>query len=437
MKKKFSSFFIFLMLSAVSVDAQLGWTWTELAPMPTSISNNATCEAQVGNDFFLYSFSGIDATKLYSGINLNSYKYNVQTDSWTTITSLPDTMGKIAAGASFVNDKIYIIGGYYVTSGGQEYSSSKVHVYDPASDTYMADGADIPTPIDDHVQAVWRDSLIYVITGWSNIGNVPDVQIYNPYLNSWSTGTDTPNNNSYKAFGASGTIVGDTIYYNGGVRGGFNFVSTSYLRKGVIDPTDPTQITWTLEEDNPGAKGYRMACSNYQSRIFWLGGAGTAYNYNGIAYSGGQGVEPLGRILQFEKNWDMWFEGLGSPFGVMDLRGIAKISASSWIIAGGMESGQVVSNKTYRIDFDPIVGSVSEHELATFEVYPNPVVNSLQFEIDWDVTSYQLVALNGQLISEGGDLNGTLAVSNLKKGVYMLILKNQIEKKVAIGRFVK
>ena len=43
----------------------------------------------------------------------------------------------------------------------------------------MPDGADIPKAIDDQVQAVWQDSLIYVITGWSNTTNVVDVQASN------------------------------------------------------------------------------------------------------------------------------------------------------------------------------------------------------------------------------------------------------------------
>jgi hypothetical protein len=436
MKNIFLGFFTFYLLFNATAFAQVGWTWTPLDTMPNRISNNAVCEAKVGSDYFVYSFSGIDTTKLQSGISLNSYKYNVQTGNWSTIPSLPDTMGKIAAGASFVNDKIYIIGGYYVLPNGTEVSSQDIHVFDPVTDAYLSNGAVIPVAIDDHVQAVWRDSLIYVITGWSNTGNVPNVQIYNPYLNSWEVGTDTPNDNYFMAFGASGTILGDTIYYNGGVRGGFNFMEIPFLRKGVIDPNDPTQITWTQEEDNPGASGYRMACSHYESRIFWVGGGDAGYNYNGLAYSNGAGVEPLERILQFEKNWDMWFEGLGSPYGVMDLRGIAQVGPTSWIIAGGMEAGQVVTNKSFRIDFDPIVGSISERTLEV-KLYPNPVVDILRLELNNQVQKFVIYNCAGAKVSEGVMVTGSVDVSKLLSGSYLLLLLDDKGSVLQKGRFVK
>ena len=76
---------------------------------------------------------------------------------------------------------------------------------------------------------VYKDSLIYVVTGWSGSGfsgtNVANVQIYNPANDTWSVGTPVPNTNQYKAFGASGIIVEDTIYYFGGAKiSGFNFL---------------------------------------------------------------------------------------------------------------------------------------------------------------------------------------------------------------------
>ncbi len=87
---------------------------------------------------------------------------------------------KIASAASVVKGKIYIIGGYHVFPDGHEKSSSKIHIYDPALNQYLENGADLPTPIDDHVQAVWNDSLIYVISGWSDSLIVNLVQVYNP-----------------------------------------------------------------------------------------------------------------------------------------------------------------------------------------------------------------------------------------------------------------
>ena len=427
----FFSAFVFISIC----QAQTGWSWTELNSMPKRVSNNAVTEGFIGGNPYVFSFSGIDSTKTHQGINLGSYKYNVQNDTWETIANLPDTMGKIAAGASYVNGKVYIMGGYHVLASGNEVSSDKVHIYNPTTDSYEADGAPIPLAIDDHVQCVWKDSLIFVITGWSNTANKPDVQIYNRYTDSWQVGTSTPFNNSYIAFGASGTIIGDTIIYNGGVSGAFSFTSKRFTRIGIIDPQDPTQITWSLADDNPGAAGYRMACSHHNNRAFWIGGGGVAYNYDGLAYSNGAGVEPLERILQFKNDTYLYDEGLGTPFGIMDLRGVAQISETEWIICGGMESSQSVTNRTFKIEIDPVVAGIAG-ELKSMMIFPNPVVDVVSFPKKNIGDNYNVIDLQGRVVVSGKLTTNSLNLSNLKSGIYFLVIHG-VAKEQSIAKFEK
>lgn len=336
---------LFILFAAHSF-SQYDWQWSELTPMPFATSNNAVCEAHVGGNTFVYSFGGIDTSKIYSGIHKRSFKYDVQNNLWSEIASLPDSLGKIASASSFVNGKIYILGGYHVMSNGNEISSDRVHVYDPTVDQYLPDGSPIPVPIDDHVQCVYKDSLIFVITGWSQTTNVSNVQIYNTHTDNWTIGTPVPNNAYYKTFGASGFIIGDTIYYHGGAAG-FNFSARTYLRKGYIDPLDPTQITWFPHEIAPGLPGYRSACSARGNTIFWVGGSSVSYNYNGIAYNGSGGVSPSARILHWNYELDGYTDTNTEPFGVMDLRGIANLGNDQWIICGGMDSTQTVTARTF------------------------------------------------------------------------------------------
>jgi len=339
---------IFLVFLSFCVKAQ-SWQWTELANMPFRTANNAVCEANVNGSEFVYSFGGIDTSKLFSGIHKRSFRYDVGANTWSEITELPDLEAKIASGASFVKGKIYIIGGYHVYSNGNEISSNKVHVYNPQTDLYEADGTNIPLAIDDHVQCVYKDSLIYVVTGWSNSGNFPNVQIYDPTLDQWQNGTFVPTNYQYTAFGASGYIVGDTIYYHGGAAGG-SFAARKFMRKGYINPADPTDITWELMADAPGEAGYRSACSARGNTIFWVGGSVLSYNYDGVAYNGSGGVDPSARILHFNNTNYQYSDDQTQPYGVMDLRGIAKLSNDRWIICGGMDTNQVVSNRTFLLE---------------------------------------------------------------------------------------
>ena len=239
--------------------------------------------------------------KCFRAFYKRSFKYAFSSDSWSEIDTIPDEVANIAAGASYVKGKIYLFGGYTVLSNNSEISSDKVHVYNPVTDEFEADAASIPIPIDDHVQCVYKDSLIYLVTGWSNTSNKPFVQIFNPSLNEWSVGTNVPGNIFFTAFGASGTIIGDTLYYHGGAAGQ-SFNARKFMRKGFINPDDPTDITWEQMEDAPGMTGYRSACSSTGNLVFWVGGSGVSYNYDGVAYNGSGGVDPSARIfaLQFD-----------------------------------------------------------------------------------------------------------------------------------------
>ena len=402
----------YLLFNVYSI-SQTAWTWTELDTLPFKISNNAVSDAQIAGQKYVYSFGGINETKLFSGITQNSYKYEVSSDTWVEIQPLPSANTNIAAGVSTVKNKIYIIGGYHVYSNGSELSSNEVIIYNPITDNYEPNGSNIPTPIDDHVQCVWRDSLIYVITGWSNTGNVPNVQIYNPELNTWSIGDETPNTHDYKSFGASGTIIGDTIYYFGGAKstGAFNSVKT--LRKGIIDTDNPTEITWSLEADAPN-NGYRSACVTHGNNVFWIGGSAVSYNYNGIAYNGSGGVAPLTQIMRYDTDDASWYEGLGAPFSVMDMRGIAQVSTTSWIICGGMNENQAVTNRTFLLTYDPITGGMNEREHSKSFIY-NKTIHT-----DYKIETAQLYDLSGRLIEV---IQNNLITSSLN-GIFILCVKS-------------
>lgn len=326
------------------------WKVTEVGSLPNAVSNNAVVEGFMGNTPYVFSFGGIDETKKFSGIHLNSYRYNTVTGEVITIPDLPDTLGKVAAGASRIEDIIYIIGGYYVFSDGKELSSNKVHRYDIKNNKYLTDGATIPVAIDDHVQVVWQDRLIYVITGWSDKTNVPNVQIYNPATDSWTVSTPTPDNHEYKSFGASGSIIGNTIYYFGGAEYATLYPIQNKLRKGIIDPNDPTQITWSISVPDREIVGYRMAATNINNEIHWIGGSAVTYNYNGIAYNKSGGVPPINRAFSVSAKDDTKLNITSAP-APMDLRGIGSVSKTVKYIIGGMLADQKVSNKIFRLEW--------------------------------------------------------------------------------------
>jgi N-acetylneuraminic acid mutarotase len=324
------------------------WHITQLKTLPEPITNNAVAEGFIKGKPYTFTFGGLDSTKLYSGIHKRNYKLDISNNTWQQIADLPDSLGKIASAASRIKNIIYILGGYHVFDDHSEKSSNKVHRYDILKNQFLEDGASIPVPIDDHVQAVWRDSLIYVITGWSDKENVPNVQIYNPEINSWSIGNSVPDNHIYKSFGASGTIIGDTIFYFGGASMGKHYPIQNSLRKGIINKNNPTQIIWSHQVLDSTIVGYRMAATQINNIPHWIGGSTSTYNYNAIAYDGSGGVNPSNRDLYLSNNKLSSRILKNLP---MDLRGIGEINDSTKIIIGGIEKNQKVSTKVYLLEW--------------------------------------------------------------------------------------
>ncbi len=416
---------LFLILNAPINSQTL--TQTALADMPKRMSNNPVAAAKVGGQTFVYTFGGLDSTKTQAGIHRKSFKFNVANNTWSTLADVPDANGKLAAAASTVKNKIYIIGGYYVQPNGNETSSNFVHVFDPSTDTYLPNATNIPVAIDDQAQAVWRDSLIYVVTGWSNTTNVANVQILDAQNNNWLMGTPVPNTTQYKVFGSSAAIIGDTIYYAGGASTGSNFPLSPILRKGVINPTNPTQITWsimtTLSLPPIAHATYRNAMFAHNNQLLAIGGSYATYNYNGLAYSNGAVVNPTGYIrykLLSNNTFVYQLPSLSTP--IMDLRNVVQIDSSSYLVCGGMTTGAIVINKTFRFDAIPL--SITNIEAQkTIVVYPNPVKRGEVLKIIKDnVLKIEILNISGKLVLTKKTSMSEIKTTDLKAGNYILNL---------------
>lgn len=428
--------FCFLLCVTISISGH-GQFWTVFQEMPVlePVSNNAVVGITIDGVDKVYSFTGIDDTKQWDGIHLRAFTYNTNSQVWATLPDVPDTQGKIGVAASPVDTMIYIMGGYHVNSNGTEVTSAKVHRFDAKNDVFIADGQDIPVPTDDHVQAVWKDSLIFLVTGWSNSGNIPEVQIYNPYTDSWQMGTSVPNNQNYKSFGASGTIIGDTLFYFGGANSdSFTFAAQKYLRKGFINPNDPTQITWSdIETDSVG---YRSACVIANNRPYWIGGSNITYNYNGIAYNNSGGVPPSKRIIG-RNSGDHWV-GQNHTYAEvpMDLRGAAVFPDGDVYVVGGMLGGQMVTDQVLKLNWQSDV-AVESYDQNSIRVFPNPGKDVFVIEsTDPLIENVELYNSSGQLVQSWNNQSKRHVVPiNLESGTY--IIQVTLDDEVLRKRWVK
>ena len=317
--------------------------WQAAPPLPRPVSNNAVAAVATSHGPAVFSFLGLDSTVRWNGVVNWTFRWNAGEQSWREIAPVPGP-GRLAATAQAVGGRVFVFGGYTVAQDGTERSLPNVDILDPESGEWSA-GAPIPVPVDDAVSGVWRDSLIYLVSGWHDQDNVPNVQLYDPATDTWQQATPIPGR---PVFGHAGGIAGNSILYIDGVRTNpdrprFAMEGGSWC--GDINPDDPTQITWRRITDHPGPPLYRAGAVGLDGTVIFAGGTNNPYNYDGIGYNTWP-AEPRRAVFRYDLEADRWrgWGELRQP--VMDLRGIV-VAGGRLVIAGGMSSAQWVSDRVW------------------------------------------------------------------------------------------
>ena len=306
--------------------------WREGPRLPAAVANNAVAAVAGQGGITVLSFLGIDSTKVWSGVTSAAYRWDFGNDEeWREIDPVPGP-GRLAATVQVFGGRVFVFGGYTVAEDGSEKSMADVAVYGPRRDAWSR-AADIPLPVDDAVSGVWERSLIYLVSGWHDTGNVSDVQIFNPAANIWTDATPIPGE---PVFGHSGAIVGGDIVYLGGskiIEGQPRFVVDSAAWRGRIDGADPTHISWEPVPLPPGAPLYRAAGAAFGGLVVLAGGTDNPYNYNGIGYDGAPS-SPKRQLMGYDARTG-WTSLPAPPVATMDHRTLA-VAGGYVFLVGGM-----------------------------------------------------------------------------------------------------
>ncbi len=326
--------------------------WADGPQLPHPVTNNAVAAATTSRGHSVFSFLGLDTTKQWNGVVNRAFRWNVGDSVWTEVAPVVGP-GRLAATAQSIGSTVYLFGGYTVAPDGGEKSLPNVDVYDPETDSWHS-GAPMPLPVDDAVSGVWRDSLIYIISGWHDRDNVANAQIYDPATDTWRQATPIP---GPPVFGHAGAIAGNTIVYVDGTRTRPThprFVIEQSAWRGDIDPDDPTEVAWQRIPDHPGPPLYRAAAAAAAGPVvIFAGGTDNPYNYNGLGYDGVPS-EPRSAVFGFDVNSGSWVELPPLPQPSMDLRGIA-VAGELLVLVGGMEHGQRVTSRVVSGRIDMLV----------------------------------------------------------------------------------
>ena len=178
--------------------------WTLKTPMPTARARFGT--AVYENK--IYCIGGYSATidneTNYFDLHINEV-YDPTTDTWETKASL--TTARHCPATNMVNGKIYVIGGYSITS----HSILNINeVYDPASNTWATRS---PPPLQIGGSAsVVLDNKIYTLGQNSSAWDI-FIQVYDPATDIWIIKGSTPVSSFASAALTSGLIAPQRIYF--------------------------------------------------------------------------------------------------------------------------------------------------------------------------------------------------------------------------------
>lgn len=314
-------------------------------PLPVPTTNHAVAAGVVGGKWRVFAMLGVDSTKRWSGITRRAWALADDEVRWRALPLVPGDAGRLAATAQVVRGRVYLFGGYTVDSAGRERSVNAVDIYDPAVAGWRA-GRPIPIPVDDAISGVYRDSLIYLVSGWHDTDNVRDVQVYDVVADRWSAGTPIPGPG---VFGHGGGMAeGRIIFIDGARRNakGPRYVNESQSWMGTVDSVRPTTITWTRLPTHPPPVRYRPAVASCDRFVIFAGGTDNPYNYNGIGYDDAPS-EPLAGAMAYDTRQRTWLLLPSAPAATMDHRGLVIRGDTGWIV-GGMGEGRVVARDVVR-----------------------------------------------------------------------------------------
>ncbi len=328
---------LWLALGSASVVAQ--------PPLPAPVANNAVAAGTIEGVWWMFSLLGIDSTKRWSGITTRAFAWQAGATAWSPLPHVPGSVGRLAATAQVVRGRVYLFGGYTVDSSGAEKSVEVVNVYTPGLRRWTT-VTPMPVPVDDAVSVVWRDSLVYLVSGWHDTDNVQHVQVYDVVRDTWAMATPIPGPG---VFGHTGGLSGNTlVYIDGAARrpSGPKYALVPQSWSGAINPANPLEIRWSSIPPHPGPPSYRAAAAGCGGVIVFAGGTDNPYNYNGVGYDGVPS-QPRAAVFAWDTQRKQWREWSSAPRATMDHRGLVIRGDSAWI-PGGMLHGQKVTAEVTR-----------------------------------------------------------------------------------------
>jgi len=356
-------------LAAVAALLSLALSFSAAAlppPLPEPRANNPVARADGEEGKVWFTGLGITGDKTWRDLRADGWVFREGRDrDWAPVPSLPPfegRAGRLGSHAVVVDGSIHVIGGYTVAEDHAERSTPGIYrlILDPGQALESAPKwvrvARMPVPVDDAVALVDEDRFVYLVSGWSDTGNVNLVQVWDRRENAWRQAEPWP---GAPVFGHAGGLVDDRMVICGGAKieypaeGPRRFVESDRCWLGTIRADDRYRLDWKPLPPMPGGPRYRAAAVGAEfgdtARVVFAGGADRPYNYNGQGYDG-EPASAFDSVVSYNLEAGRWECHAPMPDGSMDHRGLV-VSGGKLVTVGGMNAEREASTgiKAFRL----------------------------------------------------------------------------------------
>lgn len=329
--------------------------------LPQARANNPVARAVSAGDVIWFTGLGIAEGKTRRDLRADGWIYHDDESGWRPIPELPPfegLTGRLGSHAVALDGDIHVIGGYTVADDHAERSTPGIYRLDMAPQPGWTRVAIMPVPVDDAVALVHGDRYLYLVSGWSDFGNVNLVQVWDSSDGIWRQAEPWP---GAPVFGHAGGLVGNRLVICNGARieypaeGARRFPESDECWLGTMRDDNRYRLDWKPLPPSPGGPRYRAAAAGLRvdgvARVVFAGGADRPYNYDGQGYDGVPATA-LDSVVSYNLDAEVWqcHKPLEAPS--MDHRGLV-VTGDRLVIVGGMNAAREPSARIVEFGLSP------------------------------------------------------------------------------------
>jgi N-acetylneuraminic acid mutarotase len=389
-------------------------TWNAKASIPNAAGlSKSTCVKLNNGNVLLFGGSQNGSTAQSNKV----FQYNINTNSWAVISSLPNSQGREQMRSTLINDSIVLLtGGISTISSALIYPTSS-YLYNTSTNTFSLIG-DLPTGFINHTSTLLSNGEVLITGGFDGSAARNEAYVFN-LQNGWRTLSTTLSVgvSSHRAL-----LVNGKVY----IYGGFNIPLFEFLDK--LDVYDPTLDAITPLTNGP------IACSQFamvafNSNILIAGG-------NKVLPNSSFGVTNEAYLYNLNNNSFSTISTLPSTRGGMEITEMG--NTGKFIFSGGNMALSEPFNDAIIYDANLTVGIIENNISNQAFLYPNPCQNELNLKISSTNYSINYEVFNsiGQVVKTGDLEKNNLSVntSDLPQGCYIISINGKNHKHFQVIR---